>query len=131
MEIHWGLMNTHFIFFPMANPGGLHLSKSMVLLPKPIDFLAYDPWNVHLQVLEALRIKRILKLSEASRTGHLEGNPLNSKENPLKFDGNPLKFDENPLKFNGNPLKLDGNPLKFNGNPLKFDGNPLKFNEIH
>ena len=122
----------------MANPGGLNLSKSMDLLPKPmdsllksIDFPAFNPWNIHSQVLGALTSKRILKRSEASRNGHLEGNRLISKEYPLKFDRNPLKFDENPLKFNGNPLKLDGNPLKFNGNPLKFDGNPLKFNEIH
>ena len=94
MEIHWALMNTHFISFPMANPGGLNLSKSMALLPKPMDFLAYNPWNIHSQVLEALRIKRISKRSEASRTGHLEGNPLISKENPLKFDGNPLQSFE-------------------------------------
>ena len=103
LEFQWIPFRNQWICFPNQDS-----------LLKSIDFPAYNPWNIHSQVLGALRSKRILKRSdsEASRNGHLEGNRLISKEYPLKFDGNPLKFDGNPLKFNRNPLKSNRNPIR-------------------
>ena len=85
-------------------------AKSMDLLPKPmgsllksIDCLAYNPWNTHSQIMEALRIWKDFEMIWS-----LQDLPFGRKSNRFSanFKGFPFESSGFAFQINGFPFEV-------------------------